>query len=172
MVPEPPLSRTLAQSRQRAAPCPEIQSDIESKLSNRAIEPQAVVTLVEQNATEVAVVGDAVNGANKFRIRFAGERILDIISKAGGLRYPAYELFVTLQRNRKRATVYLPVLVNNSAENIFVAPGDTLYVYREQQKFVALGALGAAGQTSGLTSQYPFEREGFRSPRRWPRQAA
>ena len=93
------------------------QSDIESKLSNRAIEPQAVVTLVEQNATEVAVVGDAVNGANKFRIRFAGERILDIISKAGGLRYPAYELFVTLQRNRKRATVYLPILVKNSREH-------------------------------------------------------
>ena len=32
-------------------------------------------------------------------------------------------------------------------------------MYREQQKFVALGALGAAGQTSGLTSQYPFEQE-------------
>ncbi len=28
-----------------------------------------MVTLVEQNATEVAVVGDVVNGANKFRIR-------------------------------------------------------------------------------------------------------
>ena len=138
---------------------PEIQSDIESKLSNRAIEPQAVVSLVEQNASEVAVVGDALNGANKFRIRFAGERVLDVLSKAGGLRYPAYELFVTLQRNKKRATVYLPILVNNSAENIYVAPGDTLYVYREQQKFVALGALGAAGQTSGLTSQFAFDQE-------------
>ena len=138
---------------------PEIQRDIESKLSNRAIEPQVVVSLVEQNATEVAVVGDVLNGANKFRIRLAGERVLDIISKAGGLRYPAYELFVTLQRNTKRATVYLPTLVNNSAENIFVAPGDTIYVYREQQKFVALGALGTVGQTSGLTAQFAFDQE-------------
>src|SRR5262245_61894571 len=138
---------------------PEIQSDIESKLSNRAIEPQVVVTLVEQNATEVAVVGDVLNGANKFRIRLAGERVLDIISKAGGLKYPAYELFVTLQRNSKRATVYLPTLVNNSAENVFVTPGDTIYVYREQQKFVALGALGAGGQTSGLTAQFAFDQE-------------
>jgi polysaccharide export outer membrane protein len=138
---------------------PEIQADIEGKLSNRAIEPQAVATLVEQNATEVTVVGDVLNATNKFRIRLAGERVLDIIAKAGGLRYPAYELFVTLQRNKKRATVYLPTLVNNAAENIFLTPGDTIHVYREQQKFVALGALGSSGQTSGLTAQYAFEQD-------------
>jgi polysaccharide biosynthesis/export protein len=136
---------------------PEIQDEIVSKLSNRAIEPQVVVTLAEQNATEVTVVGDA--GANKFRIRPSGERILDMISRAGGPRYPGYELFVTLQRKKRTATVYFPTLVKNPAENVFVAPGDTIYVYREQQKFVAVGALGAGGQTSGLTGQFAFEQE-------------
>jgi polysaccharide biosynthesis/export protein len=136
---------------------PEIQDEIVSKLSNRAIEPQVVVTLAEQNATEVTVVGDA--GANKFRIRPSGERVLDIISRAGGPRYPGYELFVTLQRKKRTATVYFPTLVRNPAENVFVAPGDTIYVYREQQKFVAVGALGAGGQTSGLTGQFAFEQE-------------
>jgi polysaccharide export outer membrane protein len=138
---------------------PDIQHEIERKLANRAIEPQVVVSLVEQNATEVAVVGDVVNSANKFKIRPGGERVLDMISRAGGLRYPGYELFVTLQRNKRRATVYFPTLINNPAENIFVAPGDTLYVYREQQKFVAVGALGTVGQTSGLTGQFAFDQE-------------
>jgi polysaccharide export outer membrane protein len=138
---------------------PEIQHDIESKLANRAIEPQVVVSLVEQNATEVAVVGDVVNAANKFKIRPGGERVLDVLSKAGGLKYPGYELFVTLQRKKRRATVYFPTLVNNPSENVYVAPGDTLYVYREQQKFVAVGALGTVGQTSGLTGQFAFEQE-------------
>jgi polysaccharide export outer membrane protein len=137
----------------------EIQRDIESKLANRAIEPQVVVTLAEQNATEASVVGDVLNTANRFRIRLGGERVLDMISKAGGLKYPGYELFVTLQRKNKRSTVYFPTLINNPSENIFVAPGDTIYVYREQQKFVALGALGTVGQTSGLTAQFPFEQE-------------
>src|SRR5262245_21876278 len=135
----------------------EIQQDIESKLSKRAIEPQVVVSFIEQNATEVAVVGEA--GANKFRIRPSGDRILDVISRAGGIRYPGYELFVTLQRNKRKATVYFPMLINKPAENIFVAPGDTIYVYREQQKFVALGALGAGGQTSGLTGQFAFDQD-------------
>lgn len=138
---------------------PEIQRDIEGKLAHRAIEPQAVVSLTEQNATEVAVVGDVINAANKFRIRLNGERVLDMISRAGGTRFPGYELFVTLQRGKRSATVYFPTLVRDTAENIFVAPGDTIYVYREQQKFVALGALGTVGQTSGLTAQFPFEQE-------------
>jgi polysaccharide export outer membrane protein len=138
---------------------PEIQRDVETRLANRAIEPQVIVALAEQNATEVAVVGDVVVAANKFRIRPSGDRVLDIISKAGGLKYPGYELFVTLQRGKQRATVYLPSLVNKPNENIYVAPGDTLYVYREQQKFVAVGALSSVGQTSGLTGLFAFEQE-------------
>jgi polysaccharide biosynthesis/export protein len=118
-----------------------------------------LITLVEQNATEVAIFGDVVNGSNKFRIKPGGERVLDIVSRAGGIKYPGYELFVTLQRGKRHATVYLPTLVNNPSENIYVAPGDVVYVYREQQKFVAVGALGSASQTSGVTGQYAFEQE-------------
>lgn len=138
---------------------PEIQREIEGRLANRAIEPQVIVSLAEQNATEVAVVGDVATTANKFKVRPNGDRVLDMISKAGALKYPGYEVFVTLQRGKRRATVYFPSLVNNPQENIFVAPGDTLYLYREQQKFVAVGALGSVGQTSGLTGQFAFEQE-------------
>jgi polysaccharide export outer membrane protein len=137
----------------------DIERAIEDKLSGRAIEPQVVVTLTEQNATEVAVLGDVINGANKFRIKLGGERILDMVSRAGGIKFPGYDLFVTLQRGKKRATVYFPTLVNNPAENIFVTPADTIYVYREQQKFVAFGALATVGQTSGLTAQFAFDQE-------------
>lgn len=137
----------------------EIQNEIEKRLSNRAIEPQAIVAISEQNATEVTIVGDAVGAANKFKIRPSGDRVLDVVSKAGGLKYPGFETFVTLQRGKMRSTVYFPALVNRPDENIYVAPGDTLYVYREQQRFVAVGALGSVGQTSGLTGQFSFEQE-------------
>ena len=82
-----------------------------------------------------------------------------MLSKAGGFRYPGYELFVTLQRGKQKTTVYFPTLINDPDENIFVEPGDTIYVYREQQKFVAVGALGSVEQTSGLTGLYAFENE-------------
>jgi polysaccharide export outer membrane protein len=137
----------------------EIERDIEKRLAKRAIEPQAIVSLVEQNAAEVAVVGEVVSAGNKFKIRPNGERVLDMISKAGGLKYPGYEVFVTLQRGKGKATVYFPTLVNKPNENVFVTPGDVLYVYREQQKFVAVGALSSVGQTSGLTGLFAFEQE-------------
>lgn len=136
----------------------EIRKDIELKLSNRAVEPQVVVTLVEQTASAVSIVGDTLLGSNKLQIR-PNERVLDMISRAGSMRYPGYELFVTLQRGDRRATVHLPTLVNEPRENIYVWPRDTLYVYREQQKFVAVGALGSGNQTSGVTGQFNFDQE-------------
>lgn len=138
---------------------PEIQRDIEKRIASRAIEPQVIVTLPERNASEVTVVGEGISAANKVKLRPGGERVLDILSKAGGLKYPGYEAFVTLQRDKRRTTVYFPTLISNPDENIFVAPGDTLYVYRQQQKFVAVGALGNSGQTSGVTGQFAFEQE-------------
>jgi polysaccharide export outer membrane protein len=81
-------------------------------------------------------------------------------------------LFVTLQRNNRRATVYFPTLVSNPQENIFVAPGDTIYIYRQAQKFIAVGALpvsavstltttspGTAAAATGLTAQFSFDQE-------------
>lgn len=137
----------------------EIERDIERKLSSRAIEPQIVVTVIEQNSATVAVVGDTLNGANKFKLTGSGERVLDVLSRAGGLRFAGHELFVTLQRGNRRATIHFPRLVNDPGENIFVTPGDTIYVYREPQKFVAVGALGSVSQTSGLTVQFNFDQE-------------
>jgi polysaccharide biosynthesis/export protein len=137
----------------------EVQKDIEQRLAKRAIEPQVVVALLERNASEVTVVGDVVAVANRFKIRPGGERVLDMIAKANGLKYPGYELFVTLQRGKQRSTVFFPTLINSPQENIYVAPGDTIYVFREQQRFLAIGAVGSAGQTSGLTGQFAFEQE-------------
>lgn len=136
---------------------PELERDIEKRLSSRAIEPQVVVTWAEQNATAVTVISEG--GSNKLKINVAGERVLDMISRAGSMRYPGYELFVTLQRRSQRATVYFPTLINNPDENIFVQPGDTLYVFRQPQKFVAVGALGNSLQTAGNTSLFAFEQE-------------
>lgn len=134
----------------------QIKADIEQLLSARAVEPQAIVTLVEQTAMAVTLVGETAS--SRLQIR-PNERVLDVIARASIKGHPGYELFITLQRGGLRATVYLPMLVNDPRENIFVSPSDTLYVYREQQKFVALGALGAGGVTSGLTGLFPFEQE-------------
>ncbi|MBZ8133291.1 polysaccharide biosynthesis/export family protein [Afifella sp. IM 167] len=129
----------------------DIQSEIVRRLANRAIDPQVVVSMVSQRATTASVVGE-VRSPSELAISQAGDTVLDLISRAGGISNPGYETFVTLQRRRKKATVFFNTLVNNPRENVYVAPGDIVYVYREQRSFVVLGA-------SGLNGQFNFEAE-------------
>jgi polysaccharide export outer membrane protein len=130
---------------------PEIQADIVDRLGDRAIEPQVVVTLKEQQATQVSVIG-AVRSAGRFPISAAGDRVLDAIAKAGGPQYPAYETYVTLQRGRKEGTEHLSGIINHPADNVYVRAGDTIIVSRKPETFVALGA-------SGRNGQFDFEAE-------------
>ena len=122
-----------------------IQRVIEQRLASRAIEPQAVVAVKSQTSSEVSVLGD-VNLPSKFQVNADGERILDVIAKAGGPKQPGHETYVTLQRGKKKATIYFPRLVREPSNNIFALPNDTIYVYREAHAFTAFGAAGENGR--------------------------
>lgn len=123
----------------------DVQTDIESRLANRAIEPQVIITVNESRSNQVAVLGD-VNSPGKFEINPAGERVLDVISRAGGLSTPGVETYVTLERRGKQATVLFNALVRNPRENIYVSAGDTVYVNRERRTYLAFGASGLNGR--------------------------
>jgi polysaccharide export outer membrane protein len=122
-----------------------IQRIIEQRLASRAIEPQAVVAVKNQTSSEVSVLGD-VNLPAKFQVNSNGERILDVIAKAGGPKQPGYETYVTLQRGKRKSTIYFPRLVREPSNNIYALPKDTIYVYREAHAFTAFGASGDNGR--------------------------
>lgn len=122
-----------------------VQRTIEQRLASRAIEPQAVVSVKSQTSSEISVLGD-VNSPSKFQVNSHGERILDVIAKAGGPKQPGYETYVTLQRGKKKATIYFQKLVREPSNNIFVLPNDTVYVYREPHAFTAFGASNENGR--------------------------
>lgn len=126
-----------------------VEQDIVDKLSNRAIEPQVVITTVTSTSSEVAVTGD-VNNAGKFPVTSSGDRVLDIIASAGGISSNSKETSVTLQRRGKVGTISYDKLQNTPAENIYVAPGDTILVNRERRTFTAFGA-------SGLNGRFDFD---------------
>ena len=136
----------------------EIQTDIEQRLQHRAIEPKIIAGLVEQNATTVSVVGE-VTQPRKVRMTQNGERILDMIALAGGIRYPGYETYVTLQRGGRKATVYFNALVSHPEEDIYARPGDVIYVYREPSRFVVAGAVASSTPSGNVSQQYDFGQE-------------
>ena len=136
---------------------PELQAEIRKRLS-RAIDPQVIVTLINQRSSQVSVVGD-VRAPNKIDVNPRGDRLIDVLAKANGIVHPGYETYVTVRRGARSATVYFDDIVANPNENIFLRPDDTVYVYREPHKFVAFGAFGAtgaAGASGGLNNLLEF----------------
>ncbi|MGH6863102.1 MAG: polysaccharide biosynthesis/export family protein [Methylocella sp.] len=123
----------------------QIQDDIVSKIKNRAIEPQVIVSLEQQRTSLISVVG-AVNTPLRFAVPApgAGDRVLDAITRAGGITGPGYASWVMLERGGRRATVPFENLVMNASNNIYVLPGDRIYVYQEQQKYIVFGAAGGS----------------------------
>lgn len=126
----------------------EVQKAITNALKDRAIEPQAVVALVDQRATSLSVLGE-VNTPTRVPVNPSGERLLDAITRAGGPKNPGYDTFVMLERNGRQATAPFGALINEPSNNIYVRPQDTIYVFTQPRTVLAFGASGQQGQ-------YPF----------------
>ena len=127
----------------------QVEQSIVDRIKNRAIEPQAVVALVTQNTSLITVVGE-VNSTftptGRIAAQPVGEHLLDVISRAGGLRDQGQDTWVVLERHGHRAAVPFGALIYEPANNIWAWPGDTIYVYKEPQTFLAFGASGQQGQ--------------------------
>jgi polysaccharide export outer membrane protein len=126
-------------------PVSEVQADIEKRLANRAIEPQVVITTTLSRSQMVSILGD-VNSPAQLDLNPAGERVLEVISRAGGINAPGYETYVTIERRGRKATVLFRTLIDKPSENIFVRPGDVVYVNRERRTYLAFGASGLNGR--------------------------
>ncbi|HWO34009.1 MAG TPA: polysaccharide biosynthesis/export family protein [Candidatus Acidoferrum sp.] len=135
----------------------EVQENIVNALKNRAIEPQAVVSLVDQRTSLISVLGD-VNTPSRFPASQAGEHILDAITRAGGPKNQGYDEWVMLEREGRRALAPFGALVYEPNDNIYVHPNDTIYLYREPQTFLAFGAFStASGATTGGQGSFSFD---------------
>jgi polysaccharide biosynthesis/export protein len=129
----------------------EVQKTIERRLAEKAIEPQAIVTVTRSITNSATVTGEVIAGA-RVPLSLKGDRLLDLIAAAGGAKTPLYETFVRLSRDGVTATIPMEMLVSDPAENIYAYPGDVLTLVRLPQSFTAFGA-------TGLNTQVNFTAE-------------
>src|SRR5215471_9546468 len=122
----------------------EVQAEIIDALKDRAIDPQAVVTLVEQRTSLISVLGD-VNNPSRFPATPEGEKLLDVLTRAGGPKSQGYDSWVIVERDKKRGLAPFGALIYEPSNNIWIHPHDTIYLYREPQTFVVFGASGTQG---------------------------
>jgi polysaccharide export outer membrane protein len=129
----------------------EVQDAIVAALKNRAIEPQVVVSTVEQKTSMISILGEGRSA--RIPATAAPERMLDVISRAGMINTTGTstgaagaETWVLLERNGRRAIAPFGALVFEPANNIYAHPNDTIYLYREPQTFLSFGAVGTQQQ--------------------------
>jgi polysaccharide export outer membrane protein len=129
---------------------PEVEQVIVERLTGKAIEPQALVTLTTNISNTVTVTGEVTAGA-RIPLSARGDRLLDVIAAAGGIRVPARESFIDLSRNGKTVRVPFQSLLTNPKENIYARPGDVLTVIQDKLTYTTVGA-------TGQNAVVPFEQ--------------
>jgi polysaccharide biosynthesis/export protein len=117
----------------------EVEKEIVDKLTGKAIEPQAIVSLTVPIASSITLSGESVRGG-RIPLSTKGDRLLDVIAEAGGITTPANVTFLELTRGKKTVRVPFQTLLNSPKENIFARPGDTLTVVQYPLSFTAIGA--------------------------------
>jgi polysaccharide export outer membrane protein len=123
----------------------DIQDEIEKKLTKRAIEPQAVVSIIDRNSNAVTVLGD-VKEAGRFNVAPNGYSILDAIGAAKGSNFQDFETEITLLRAQRRASIRMSMLTRYPKSNIYLQPDDTIFVRRKQRKASIFGAVEKNGE--------------------------
>ena len=119
----------------------QVQQEIQQRLADKAIEPQAIVTVKNSVTNTATVQGEVVTG-KRVPLSVGGDRLLDVIADAGGAKAPVYNTFVRLSRHGVTATIPLERLVSDPAENIYAWPGDVLTLIQVPQTFSVFGAAG------------------------------
>jgi polysaccharide export outer membrane protein len=119
----------------------EVQHAIEARLTGKAIDPQAIVTVDRSVSNTATVEGEVVKGAI-LPLSAKGERLLDLIAAAGGAGAPVYEVAVRLSRGGVTVTIPMETLVADPTQNIYAEPGDVLTIVRAPQSFSVFGAAG------------------------------
>lgn len=133
-----------------------VATDIQNRLVNRALEPQAVVSVVDRRAGPVSVLGD-VSSSTRFTMDPGGVRVLEAIARAGGPRFPAYDSMVTLQRNGTTYKALLSEIALNSSQNVELQSQDVIYVSHEPRYFIAMGAIGQQGGLAAQSLRFSFD---------------
>jgi len=131
----------------------EVEAMIVEKLRDKAIEPQVVVTIASSRSNLATVDGE-VGTAGRVPLSPKGDRLLDVIASAGGTKGHSVDLFVRLTRGGRTGKVPLRTILEDPSQNVWIWPGDQVFVYSEPQTFMVYGAAGKSGT-------FPFAYEQF-----------
>ena len=130
-----------------------IEADIATRLHGKANHPQVIVRITHNAQANVSVLGDVANGG-RFNVTPHGERVLDALAEAGGVKQPVTKMVLQVTRGGKVAMMSLDAVIRDPAQNVRLAPDDVVTAMFQPWTFTVLGA-------TGTNAEIPFEATGM-----------
>jgi polysaccharide export outer membrane protein len=131
----------------------ELENEVTERLRGKANHPQVIVRITHNALKNVSVIGD-VASAGRFPVTPHGERVLDALANAGGVRQPVTKTVLQITRGAKVATMPLDMVIRDPAQNVRLAPDDVVTALFQPWTFTVLGA-------TGNNAEVPFEATGM-----------
>lgn len=131
----------------------QIERMLVARLRGRAHSPQALVRLARNATSDVTIFGE-VASSTRMPLTAKGERLLDALAAAGGVRQPVSKVTVQVARGRTVDRMPLDVVIADPEQNIVLQRGDIVSALYQNQTFTVFGA-------TGKNEEIPFEAAGI-----------
>lgn len=119
----------------------QVEAEIARRLQGKANQPQVMVRVTRNATSNVTVVGEVAQSM-RMPLTAKGERLLDALASAGGVRQPVSKMTLQLSRNGKVVAMPLDSIIQDPKQNILLQPGDVITALHQPLSFTALGAVG------------------------------
>jgi polysaccharide export outer membrane protein len=165
MVDEDGLIRVpFAGSIQAAGRTPrQVEREITARLTGKAHDPQVSVQISSNASSNVTIVGDVSNNT-RLPLTPKGERLLDVIASAGGVKQPVGKIMIQITRGDRVANMPLEAVIRDPSQNIRLAANDVVTALFQPFSFTSLGATGTSSEVSfestGITLAQALGRVG------------
>ncbi|MDD4915598.1 MAG: polysaccharide export protein [Methylococcales bacterium] len=141
----------------------QIETEIVGRLAQKANQPQALIRVVKNYTANVTVVGE-VTTSTRMPLTARGERLLDALAAAGGVRQGVNKITLQLTRQDQVASMALDAVIRDPKQNIQLQPGDVITALYQPLSFTVLGATGKNldidFEATGLSLAQAFGRAG------------
>lgn len=140
-----------------------VEAEIVRRLRGKANQPEVLVRVMRNASARVTVVGE-VTTSTRMPLTASGERLLDALAAAGGVRQPVGKTTVQVTRGQTLQSLPLERVIRDPMQNVPLQAGDVVTALFQPFSFIALGATGkndeVAFEGQGITLAQALARAG------------
>lgn len=131
----------------------QIQTELVRRLQGKANQPQVLVRVIRNVSSNVTVVGE-VASSTRMPLTARGERLLDALAAAGGVRQAVNKMTLQITRGDQVKALPLDLIIRDPKQNIVLQAGDVVTALYQPLSFTVLGA-------TGKNEELNFEAQGI-----------